>query len=52
MPAELHDQLQDRLATAQARAATSGDPQFGTVELTIGELSDLLDHLQDTLAPT
>ncbi|MFE5705120.1 MULTISPECIES: hypothetical protein [Rhodococcus] len=47
----LIEQLTDRIGQAVARAAKNGDPMFGTVELTIGELIELLEHI-DRLSPT
>ncbi|MDF3312850.1 hypothetical protein P3H15_48865 [Rhodococcus sp. T2V] len=40
----LHVDLTERLGRAVARAAREGDPLFGTVEVTIEELTELLER--------
>ncbi|MFF2110247.1 hypothetical protein [Rhodococcus koreensis] len=40
----LHAHLTERLRRAVARAAREGDPLFGTVEVTIEELAELLER--------
>lgn len=40
----LHADLTERLGRAVARVAMEGDPMFGTVEITIGEMTELLDR--------
>ncbi|BAH51245.1 hypothetical protein ROP_29980 [Rhodococcus opacus B4] len=47
----LIEELTARIGQAVARAAKNGDPLFGTVELTIGELVELLEHIE-RLSPT
>ncbi|MEN0137434.1 MAG: hypothetical protein AAGC80_19950 [Rhodococcus sp. (in: high G+C Gram-positive bacteria)] len=47
----LIEELTARIGQAVARAAMNGDPHFGTVELTIGELVELLEHIE-RLSPT
>ena len=47
----LIEELTERIGQAVARAAKNGDPLFGTVELTIGELTELLAHIK-RLSPT
>ena len=48
---ELQNQLQERLGSAVAKAATAGEPLFGTVEVTIGELATLLEDRAQTKVP-
>ena len=40
----LYADLVERLGRAVARAAMEGDPMFGTVEVTIEELAELLER--------
>ncbi|MFC9840725.1 hypothetical protein ACFVKB_44270 [Rhodococcus sp. NPDC127530] len=40
----LYADLTERLGRAVARAAMEGDPLFGTVEVTIEELAELLER--------
>lgn len=40
----LYADLAERLGRAVARAAMEGDPLFGTVEVTIDELAELLER--------
>jgi len=44
MTDQLHADLIERLGRAVARAAIDGDPLFGTVEVTIAELTELLER--------
>ncbi|WP_009473242.1 hypothetical protein [Rhodococcus sp. JVH1] len=44
MTDQLHADLIERLGRAVARAAMDGDPLFGTVEVTIAELAELLER--------
>ena len=45
MTDQLHEDLVERLAHAIVKAAKdTGDPDLGTVELTINELAELLDR--------
>ncbi|MBV6759162.1 hypothetical protein [Rhodococcus opacus] len=42
----LIEELTERIGRAVAHAAMNGDPLFGTVELTICELTELLEHIK------
>ncbi|MFC9549731.1 hypothetical protein ACFTWF_02640 [Rhodococcus sp. NPDC056960] len=52
MTTPLIEELTARIGAAVARAAMNGDPLFGTVELTIEELAELLEHIRQLLPPS